>query len=155
LRIASGFKEEDRGSPETEAEVLAEAAVRMTNTLLRTGSAAPEPMAERVKRAVVQTESIKEAIADGNYERIQTKPLPKSSTPKALFNFLGTSVVITGTSLLQTTKVTFGGVGATAFTVNSDTTVTATVPTGAKTGKIAITTQGGTAQSAANFTVTP
>jgi large repetitive protein len=68
---------------------------------------------------------------------------------------VGTSVVITGTSLLQTTKVTFGGVGATAFTVNSDTQVTATVPTGAKTGKIGITTQGGTAQSATNFTVTP
>jgi uncharacterized repeat protein (TIGR03803 family) len=68
---------------------------------------------------------------------------------------VGTSVVITGTSLLQTTKVTFGGVGATTLTVNSDTQVTAIVPAGAKTGKIAITTPGGTAQSATSFTVTP
>ena len=67
---------------------------------------------------------------------------------------VGTSVVITGVSLTQTAKVTFGGVSATSFTVNSDTQVTATVPSGAKTGKIVITTQGGTASSATNFTVT-
>lgn len=68
---------------------------------------------------------------------------------------VGTPVMIMGVSLTQTTKVTFGGVGATTFTVNSDTQVTATVPTGAKTGKIGITTPGGTALSATNFTVTP
>src|SRR5439155_24542570 len=56
---------------------------------------------------------------------------------------VGTPVTITGVSLKQTTKVTFGGVKATSFTVNSDTKVTATVPTGAVTGKIAITTPGG------------
>jgi hypothetical protein len=67
---------------------------------------------------------------------------------------VGTSVVITGVSLTQTAKVTFGGVSATSFTVSSDTQVTATVPSGAKTGKIVITTQGGTASSATNFTVT-
>lgn len=66
---------------------------------------------------------------------------------------VGTAVTITGVSLTQTTKVTFGGVAATTFTVNSDTQVTATVPTGAVTGKIVITTLGGTATSATNFTV--
>jgi uncharacterized repeat protein (TIGR03803 family) len=68
---------------------------------------------------------------------------------------VGTPVTITGVSLAQTTKVTFGGVKATTFTINSDMVVTATVPTGARTGKIAITTQGGTATSATSFTVTP
>jgi uncharacterized repeat protein (TIGR03803 family) len=68
---------------------------------------------------------------------------------------VGTSVTITGVSLTQTEKVTFGGVAATSFTVNSDTQVTATVPTGAVTGHIAITTAGGTATSSGNFTVTP
>jgi uncharacterized repeat protein (TIGR03803 family) len=68
---------------------------------------------------------------------------------------VGTVVTITGVSLTQTTKVTFGGVKATTFAVNSDTQVSATVPTGAVTGKIAITTAGGTATSAAVFTVTP
>src|SRR5262249_23608308 len=68
---------------------------------------------------------------------------------------VGTPVTITGVSLAQTTKVTFGGVTATMFTVDSDTQVTATVPTGARTGKIGIVTPGGTALSATNFTVTP
>jgi len=64
----------------------------------------------------------------------------------------GTSVTITGVSLKQTTKVTFGGVKA-SFTVNSDSKVTAIVPSGAVTGKIAITTPGGRATSAGTFTV--
>jgi len=68
---------------------------------------------------------------------------------------VGTSVVISGNSLLQTTKVTFGGVKATSVTMISNTHVTAVVPSGAKTGKIAVTTAGGTASSSAVFTVTP
>jgi len=67
---------------------------------------------------------------------------------------VGTPVTITGNSLTQTTKVTFGGVLATSFTVNSDTQVAATVPTGAKTGYIAITTAGGKTWSPTIFTVT-
>jgi uncharacterized repeat protein (TIGR03803 family) len=67
---------------------------------------------------------------------------------------VGTLVTITGVSLIQTKKVTFGGVIATSFKVNSDTQVTANVPTGAKTGKIAITTAGGIAVSPGVFTVT-
>ena len=48
---------------------------------------------------------------------------------------VGTQVVIKGTGLTQTNKVTFGGVKAITFTVNSATQVTATVPSGAKTGR--------------------
>ena len=66
---------------------------------------------------------------------------------------VGTAVTINGMSLTQTTSVTFGGVKATSFTVNSDIQVTATVPTGAKTGKIGIVTKGGKATSAQTFTV--
>jgi hypothetical protein len=44
-------------------------------------------------------------------------------------------------------------VTATTFTVNSATQVTATVPSGTKTGKITITTPGGTANSTGTFTV--
>ena len=68
---------------------------------------------------------------------------------------VGTSVTITGVSLTQTSRVTFGGAAATSFTVTNDSTVTVTVPTGAKTGKIGITTPGGTATSTTSFTVTP
>jgi hypothetical protein len=66
----------------------------------------------------------------------------------------GTKVVITGQSLTGATSVTFGGVKATSFTLNSDTQITATVPAGAKTGTIGVTTPGGTATSAGTFSVT-
>jgi len=79
-------------------------------------------------------------------------PQIKSFTP--ISGPVGTVVTITGVSLTQTTKVTLGGETA-AFTVNSDTQVTTTVPTGAKTGKIAIATAGGTATSEGTFTLTP
>jgi uncharacterized repeat protein (TIGR03803 family) len=67
---------------------------------------------------------------------------------------VATPVTITGVSLSQTIKITFGGVKATTFQANSDTQVTATVPTGALTGKIVLTTTGGAAASATSFTVT-
>lgn len=66
---------------------------------------------------------------------------------------VGTPVTLTGTGLSQTTEVTFGGVAATKVTVNSDTQVTADVPTGAVTGKIEIKTKGGHAGSTLDFTV--
>ena len=47
----------------------------------------------------------------------------------------------------------FNGTSATSFTVNSATQVTATVPAGAGTGPISLTTPGGTATSATNFVV--
>jgi hypothetical protein len=83
----------------------------------------------------------------------QFKVTPAISSISPTSGSVGTSVILTGKSLTQATKVTFGGVVAT-FTVNSDTQITATVPTGAKTGKIQVTTPGGTATSATNFTVT-
>lgn len=64
----------------------------------------------------------------------------------------GTSVTIAGTGLAQTTKVAFGSKVAT-FTVNSDTQVTATVPAGAITATIHVTTKGGAAVSKTKFTV--
>jgi uncharacterized repeat protein (TIGR03803 family) len=77
-------------------------------------------------------------------------PTMKSFSPES--GAVGALVTITGTGLDQTTKVTFNGKTAT-FTVVSDTEVTATVPTGAKTGKIIVTTKGGSVTSASNFTV--
>ena len=68
---------------------------------------------------------------------------------------IGTSVQITGSGFTGATAVAFGGVRATTFTVNSSTQITATVPTGAKSGQIQVATPGGTAASTTSFTVTP
>ena len=68
---------------------------------------------------------------------------------------VGTSVTIKGKSFTGATKVTFGGVAATSLQVINDTQVDALVPSGAASGAIAVTTPGGTATSAAKFTVTP
>lgn len=68
---------------------------------------------------------------------------------------IGTPVTLTGTAFTGATRVTFGGVPATAYSVKSDTQVQATVPAGALTGPIALTTAGGTATSATAFTVSP
>jgi hypothetical protein len=62
-------------------------------------------------------------------------------------------VTITGTTFTGTSKVSFGGVDATSFQVINDSEVKASVPTGAQTGPIAITTSAGTATSSTNFTV--
>lgn len=67
---------------------------------------------------------------------------------------VGTGVTITGTNFTGTTAVSFNGVSAT-FTVNNSGTVTATVPFGATTGPIVVTTLDGTATNATNFTITP
>ena len=90
----------------------------------------------------------------GNLVTPQTfKVLPTVSGFSPASGSVGTSVVITGMSLSQATAVTFGGVKATSMTVNSNTQVTAIVPTGAKTGAVKVTTKGGSATSAAKFTV--
>jgi uncharacterized repeat protein (TIGR03803 family) len=81
------------------------------------------------------------------------KVIPSLSSFSPSSGPVGTPVVITGMSLTQASSVSFGGVKATSFTVNSDTQVTATVPTGAKTGKIKVTTKGGSATSPGTFTV--
>jgi hypothetical protein len=78
-------------------------------------------------------------------------PTITSFTPT--FGPVGTSVVITGTNFTGATAVTFNNVAATTFTVNSATQITATVPTTATTGKIKVTTPGGSATSTADFTV--
>ena len=67
---------------------------------------------------------------------------------------VGTGVTITGTNFTGATGVSFNGAAAT-FTVTNPGTVTTTVPFGAATGLIAVTTLDGTATSATSFTVTP
>jgi len=80
------------------------------------------------------------------------KPTPTISGLTPSSGGVGTSVTITGANFTGATEVTFNGVPA-RFTVRSATSIVASVPTGAGTGKIAVVTPGGTAASTATFTV--
>jgi hypothetical protein len=66
---------------------------------------------------------------------------------------VGARVIILGNGLTGSTSVTFNGVSA-AFTVNSYTYITATVPTGATTGTVSVVTPSGTLNSNPQFRVT-
>lgn len=68
---------------------------------------------------------------------------------------VGDTITLSGTGLIQTLAMAVGGVRVTTFAVNSDLQITFVVPTGAKTGKVAVLTPGGTAISSDTFTVTP
>ncbi len=68
---------------------------------------------------------------------------------------IGTSVTIDGLGFTGAQDVAFGGtsVGSGNYTVDSDSQITATVPSGATTGPVSVTTPDGTATSAQDFTV--
>ncbi|MGA3042225.1 MAG: IPT/TIG domain-containing protein, partial [Bryobacteraceae bacterium] len=67
---------------------------------------------------------------------------------------VGTAVTILGTNLSGAGKVFFNRTAA-VFTVVSATEITTTVPTGATTGKVRVTTPNGTLASNVTFRVTP
>lgn len=139
-------------------ELLGQGFNTATGVLFGTGSGALTILSDTYATAKITTGATTGVITveepGGNLKTLQTfkiTPAIKSFTPTS--GPVGTSVVITGTSLQQASAVKFGGTAATIFTVNSDTQVTATVPAGAVTGKISITTPGGTANSSGIFTV--
>lgn len=70
---------------------------------------------------------------------------PQTGTP-------GTPVIMTGANLLGANSVKFGGVTA-GFVVDSDTQLTATVPSGAITGAIVVANAAGNASTDGNFVV--
>jgi len=65
----------------------------------------------------------------------------------------GATITISGTNFAGITAVTFGGVAATSFVVNSSTSITAVVASGSS-GNVSVTTPGGTA-TLAGFTFIP
>jgi len=79
-------------------------------------------------------------------------PTVSSFTPTS--GITGSSVTISGTSFVPGEVVKFGTKTSTGFTFVSGTQIQATVPNGAVTGKISVTTAAGTGTSASNFTVT-
>jgi hypothetical protein len=82
---------------------------------------------------------------------ITSPPKITSFTPTS--GPVGKKVTITGKKLGGATNVSFNGHSATIVS-NTATTIVAKVPTGATSGKISVTTAGGTGTSATSFTVT-
>ena len=138
-------------------QILGNGLTGTTSVKFGTGSASFTVVSDTYMTAVVPATGTTGAVtvATPSGFRVSSKNfrvLPVISSFSPTSGPVASQVVITGTGLTQTTKVTFGGVAATNFT-KSATQVTATVPTGAVTGKIGITTAGGTATSATVFTV--
>jgi len=69
-----------------------------------------------------------------------------------IFGPVGATVIVLGTDLTGATSVTFDGKAAT-FTVLSPTAIKATVPPGARTGTVQVTTPSGTLASNVPFQV--
>jgi IPT/TIG domain len=83
------------------------------------------------------------------------KVLPKLTSFSPGSGVVGTTVTISGTGFTDVTAVKFNGHAATTWTRDSSIQISAMVPLGATTGRITVTTAGGTATSATNFTVVP
>jgi hypothetical protein len=65
----------------------------------------------------------------------------------------GTSVVITGSNFINVSQVSFNGTFQPTYTVDSPTQITTTIPSGATTGTISVTTIAGTATSSSTITI--
>ena len=79
------------------------------------------------------------------------QPPPTIVTYYPMVAATGTAVTITGTNFIGVSSVNFGGIPASSFNINSNTSITAIVANGA-TGQISVTTPGGTANSGSIFT---
>jgi hypothetical protein len=82
---------------------------------------------------------------------VATQPTITSFSPDT--GPAGTPVTLTGTGFTSVIQVSFNGTAAT-FKVNSDTSLTATVPAGATSGTITVSTGGDAASSAKPFIIT-
>ena len=83
-----------------------------------------------------------------------TPNLPTITSFNPAAGSIGSTVVLTGTNFTGTTGVRVNGVLVTGFTVNSATQITFSVPFGANSGSISISTPNGTAASDMSFMVT-
>ncbi|HEY6301448.1 MAG TPA: choice-of-anchor tandem repeat GloVer-containing protein [Terriglobales bacterium] len=114
------------------------------------------------------TALVPSAAVDGPITVTLTNPLGQQETLQSQQNLhivpiitnldptsgpVGQEVGIVGGGFVGATKVTFGGVKATKFTVGSPSFIQTYVPVGAKTGKVSVTTPNGTVVSKQTFTV--
>ncbi len=147
------------GAAGTTVEILGQGFNNTSKVMFGTGSASFAVVSDTYMTAVVPATGVTGALTvttpTGTLVSKQIyKVLPVITSFSPASGPIGTNVVITGSGLTGATKVSFGGVAATNYKVTSPTQITATVPAGAKTGKIAVVTKGGTANSQLTFTVT-
>jgi uncharacterized repeat protein (TIGR03803 family) len=138
-------------------EILGQGFRGTTSVLFGTGSATFTIVSDTYMTAKVPatgtTGYVTVTTPSGTLKSSQTfKVLPAITSFTPTSGPVGTKVTITGSGFIGATRVTFGGVKAISYTVDSGTQITATVPTGAKAGNIAVTTPGGSA-SKGTFTV--
>ncbi len=111
----------------------------------------PVPTSAAGSYSVVVTNGAGSATSDAATLTVLIPP-PTVSGLAPSSGAIGQVVAITGTNLTWTTQVTFNGLAA-AFSVQSDSRVNATVPAGATSGPVSLTSSGGSA-AAGTFTVT-
>lgn len=80
-------------------------------------------------------------------------PMVTNFTPSA--GQVGSSVTLTGSGFTGTSTVSFNGATTTAFLVNSDTQIVATVPFAAANGPISVINPAGTGVSVSSFAIMP
>ncbi|MFF4645877.1 IPT/TIG domain-containing protein [Streptomyces sp. NPDC001389] len=97
------------------------------------------------------------ATGPATYTYLTPVPTITNFTPTSGSTVGGTQVTITGTGFTGAIAVSIAGVPATTFQVLNDTTIVATTaPSAPSSGPVSVTTPGGTATSAGNYTyVTP
>lgn len=81
-------------------------------------------------------------------------PVPSIAGFRPVSGLVGSEVVVSGGNYVGATGVTLNGVSA-SFVVNASGVISATVPSGANSGPIQVTTPGGTVTSQTDFTVLP
>ncbi len=86
-------------------------------------------------------------------DTLTNPPTPSITSFTPTSGAANTNVVIAGTNFNSTSEVKFNGSNA-VFIVDSNTQISAVVPTNATTGTITVTTPGGTVTSGSSFTVT-
>ncbi|VXC40134.1 conserved exported hypothetical protein [Flavobacterium sp. 9AF] len=94
----------------------------------------------------------------GGYGQAEDYTLNVTNAPPTVTSFtptsgcVGSTFNITGTNFSSATAVTIGGTNVTSFTINSATSITATIGTGT-TGQVSVTNPSGTGTSLGIFTV--
>jgi len=94
------------------------------------------------------------AVSSSNFSVGSRSVAPRIQSFSPTSGTVGTIVTVTGTNLAGVTSARVGGVNA-PFAVTSTGRLVMTVPTGAKTGRISVTTDGGSGNSSSSFNVLP